>query len=124
MITDALLAVSDNPIIILLLINVLLLVLGAPLDMAPLILIMTPILYPVVMELGLDPVHFGIILILNLGIGLITPPVGNVLFVGCAIGKGVYVTRLQKHSSHFFLVMVAVLMLITYVRPYRCGFLT
>ncbi|MDP4098844.1 TRAP transporter large permease [Paenibacillus sp. P96] len=114
MLTNMLLGISDEPFIILLIINVLLLVLGAPLDMAPLILIMTPILFPVVTALGMDPVHFGIVLILNLGIGLITPPVGTVLFVGCAIGK-VTIEQGTKALIPFFIVMVAVLMLITYV---------
>jgi len=114
MLTDALLSISSEPVIILLIINILLLVLGAPLDMAPLILIMTPILFPVVTSLGVDPVHFGIIMILNLGIGLITPPVGTVLFVGCAIGK-VSIEQGTKALIPFFIVMVAVLMLITYV---------
>ncbi len=114
MLTDVLLGVSDNAFIILLIINILLLVLGAPLDMAPLILIMTPILYPVVTALGMDPVHFGIILILNLGIGLITPPVGTVLFVGCAIGK-VSIEKGSRALVPFFFVMVAVLLLLTYV---------
>ncbi|MEX2414629.1 MAG: TRAP transporter large permease [Paenibacillaceae bacterium] len=114
LITEALLGFSDNVFVILLIINILLLVLGAPLDMAPLILIMTPILYPVVTALGMDPVHFGVILILNLGIGLITPPVGTVLFVGCAIGK-VSIGKASKALTPFFLVMVAVLLLLTYV---------
>jgi tripartite ATP-independent transporter DctM subunit len=114
LITETLLAISENPIVILLIINLLLLVLGAPLDMAPLILIMTPILYPVVTSLGMDPVHFGIVLILNLGIGLITPPVGTVLFVGCAIGK-VSIERATKALIPYFLVLVGVLFLITYV---------
>jgi TRAP-type C4-dicarboxylate transport system permease large subunit len=82
--------------------------------MAPLILIMTPILFPVVTALGVDPVHFGIILILNLGIGLITPPVGTVLFVGCSIGK-VSIEQGTRALVPFFLVMVAVLLLLTYV---------
>ncbi|MFM9277532.1 TRAP transporter large permease [Paenibacillus jiagnxiensis] len=114
MLTNFLLGISDEPFIILLIINILLLILGAPLDMAPLILIMTPILFPVVTALGMDPVHFGIVLILNLGIGLITPPVGTVLFVGCAIGK-VTIEQGTKALIPFFFVMVAVLMLITYV---------
>ncbi len=114
MLTDLFLSISDNPMVILLIINVLLLILGAPLDMAPLILIMTPILYPVVTSLGVDPVHFGIILILNLGIGLITPPVGTVLFVGCAIGK-VSIEQGSRALVPFFFVMVAVLLLITYI---------
>jgi tripartite ATP-independent transporter DctM subunit len=114
MVTDMFLSISENPIIILLLINVLLLLLGAPMDMAPLILIMTPILFPVVTALGMDPVHFGIIMILNLGIGLITPPVGTVLFVGCAIGK-VSIEKGSKALLPFYAVMVAVLLLLTYV---------
>jgi tripartite ATP-independent transporter DctM subunit len=114
LLTDFLLGLSSNATIILLIINILLLILGAPLDMAPLILIMTPILFPVVTALGVDPVHFGIILILNLGIGLITPPVGTVLFVGCSIGK-VSIEQGTRALVPFFLVMVAVLLLLTYV---------
>ncbi len=114
LLTDFLLGISDNVYVILLIINILLLVLGAPLDMAPLILIMTPILYPVVTALGVDPVHFGIILILNLGIGLITPPVGTVLFVGCAIGK-VSIEKGSRALVPFFFVMVAVLLILTYI---------
>jgi tripartite ATP-independent transporter DctM subunit len=114
LLTDALLSISDNPYVILLIINGLLLILGAPLDMAPLILIMTPILFPVVTALGMDPVHFGVVLILNLGIGLITPPVGTVLFIGCAIGK-VGIERATKALVPYFAVMTAVLLLITYV---------
>ena len=71
----------------LLLVNILLLVLGTFMDLAPMLLICTPIFLPVIMKFGIDPVHFGMIMILNLGIGLITPPVGPTLFVGCAIGK-------------------------------------
>ncbi|RTE10117.1 TRAP transporter large permease [Paenibacillus whitsoniae] len=114
LVTDLFLHISSNPIVILLLINVLLLLLGFPMDMAPMILIMTPILLPVVTSLGVDPVHFGIILILNCGIGLITPPVGTVLFVGCAIGR-VSVDQATKASWPFFIAMCAVLMLITYI---------
>ncbi|MGG1552797.1 TRAP transporter large permease [Paenibacillus ferrarius] len=114
LVTDLFLHISSNPIVILLLINVLLLLLGFPMDMAPMILIMTPILLPVVTSLGVDPVHFGIILILNCGIGLITPPVGTVLFVGCAIGR-VSVDQATKASWPFFIAMCAVLLLITYI---------
>src|SRR5204863_10149917 len=84
--TSFFLTPSDNKYIILFLINCLLVVLGCLMDMAPLILICTPILIPVITSFGIDPVHFGIIMIVNLGIGLLTPPVGAVLFVGCAIG--------------------------------------
>ena len=89
-------------------------ILGGPMDMAPMILIMTPILLPVVMQFGMDPVHFGLILILNSGMGLLTPPVGTVLFVGCAIGK-VSVQEGTKAMWPFFCAMIVVLMLITYV---------
>ncbi len=114
MITDTLLHISHNPAIILLIINALLLLLGAPMDMAPLILIMTPILLPVVTSLGMNPVHFGIVMMLNLGLGLITPPVGTVLFIGCAIGK-ISIGQGTRAMLPFFAVLVGVLLLITYV---------
>jgi tripartite ATP-independent transporter DctM subunit len=114
MVTDLFLQVSDNPLIILLIINILLLLLGAPMDMAPMILIMTPILLPVVTSLGMDPVHFGIILILNAGIGLLTPPVGTVLFVGSAIGK-VSIQAATKAMLPFFYALLVVLLIITYI---------
>lgn len=114
MVTDLFLGISDNPLIILFIINILLLLLGAPMDMAPMILIMTPILLPVVTNLGMDPVHFGIVLILNAGIGLLTPPVGTVLFVGCAIGK-VSIQQGTKAMMPFFYALLVVLLLITYV---------
>ncbi|ULT57312.1 TRAP transporter large permease [Neobacillus drentensis] len=114
MVTNGLLSISDNPIIILLIINVLLLILGCGMDMAPLILIMTPILLPVVTSLGMDPVHFGIILMLNLGIGLLTPPVGTVLFIGSAIGE-VPIMKAAKAMAPFGLVLLAALMILTYV---------
>ena len=113
-VTAFLTGLSDNPYVILLLINLLLLVLGTLMDMAPLILILTPILLPVVKTLGVDPVHFGMIMMVNLGIGLITPPVGSVLFVGAAISKlkiGV-VTRAMKP---FFVALFIVLMMVTYI---------
>ena len=112
--TDFLLELSDNKLVILLLINVLLLVLGTFMDMAPLLLICTPILLPVVVALGVDPVHFGIIMMLNLGIGLVTPPVGTVLFVGCAVGK-VPLERAVRHLWPFWIAMLVVLMLVTYI---------
>lgn len=114
LITELFLQVSDNPFIILLLINILLLILGGPMDMAPMILIMTPILLPVAAKLGMDPIHFGILLILNSGMGLLTPPVGTVLFVGCAIGK-VSVQAGTKAMLPFFYAMIVVLMLVTYI---------
>jgi tripartite ATP-independent transporter DctM subunit len=114
MITEMFLSVSDNPIVILMMINVLLLLLGAPMDMAPMILIMTPILLPVVQTFGMDPVHFGMVLVLNAGMGLLTPPVGTVLFVGCALGK-VTMEQATKAMLPFFYAMIVVLLLITYV---------
>jgi tripartite ATP-independent transporter DctM subunit len=114
MVTDLFLNISDHPIVILLIINILLLLLGAPMDMAPMILIMTPILLPVVTNFGMDPIHFGIILILNAGLGLLTPPVGTVLFVGCAIGK-VSVQQGTKAMLPFFYAMLVVLLIITYI---------
>ncbi|SFE04053.1 TRAP transporter, DctM subunit [Paenibacillus catalpae] len=114
MITDWMLTISDNPILILLIINVVLLLLGAPMDMAPLILIMTPILLPVVTSIGMDPVHFGIILMLNLGIGLLTPPVGTVLFVGAAIGN-ISISQATKAMMPFFYVLCIVLLILTYI---------
>ena len=86
-VTAFFLTLTENKYVLLLLINILLLLLGTFMDLAPMLLICTPILLPVVVKFGVDPVHFGMIMILNLGIGLITPPVGPTLFVGCAIGK-------------------------------------
>ncbi len=83
-------------------------------DMAPLILILTPILLPVVTQLGMDPVQFGIVLILNLGIGLCTPPVGGALFVGCAIGK-VSIEKVTKALIPFYITMIVVLLMVTFV---------
>lgn len=113
-ITNAFTSVSNQPWIILLMINVLLLFLGTLMDMAPLILIMTPILLPVVTSIGVDPVHFGMIMMVNLGMGLITPPVGAVLFVGAAIGK-VPIERVTKALFPFFGAMLFVLGMVTYV---------
>ena len=87
LLTNFLLSITDNRIILLLLINLMLLCLGCIMDMAPIIFIVTPILLPVVTALGMDPVHFGVMMIFNLAIGLCTPPVGSALFVGCAVGK-------------------------------------
>ena len=106
--------ISDNPIIILLLINMALLVLGTFMDMAPLIIITTPIFLPVATQLGMDPVHFGIMLMLNLGIGLVTPPVGSVLFVGAAVG-GIRIEDTVRTIWPFYLALIAALGLVTYV---------
>jgi tripartite ATP-independent transporter DctM subunit len=107
-------SISDNPIVILLLINIALLFLGTFMDMAPMIIICTPVLLPVVKAFGIDPVHFGVILVLNAGIGLNTPPVGSVLFVGCAVG-GITIREAMKTIWPFFGASVLVLLLVTYV---------
>lgn len=106
--------VSQNPILVLLLINVLLLLLGTFMDMSPLIVITTPIFLPVAQAFGVDPVHFGVILILNLGIGLCTPPVGAVLFVGCAVGR-ITVWQAVRTIWPFYFAAVGTLLLVTYV---------
>lgn len=113
-VSAALLALSDNRIVIFLIINALLLVVGTFMDMTPAVLIFTPIFLPVTRELGMHPVHFGIMMIANLCIGLCTPPVGTCLFVGCGVGK----TTLAKVTVPllpFFFAMVVALLLITYV---------
>ena len=106
--------VSDNPIVILLLINLLLLFLGTFMDMSPLIVITTPIFLPVATAFGVDPVHFGVIMVLNLGIGLCTPPVGAVLFVGCAVGR-IGVGEVLRTIWPFYGAAFATLMLVTYI---------
>ncbi len=105
---------TQNPLLTLLIINLMLLALGTFMDMAPLIVITTPIFLPVAMGVGVDPVHFGIIMMLNLGIGLVTPPVGSVLFVGSAVGN-IAVTTLVRTIAPFYATLAAALMLITYI---------
>lgn len=113
-ISAGLLSVTDNRAILLLIINALLLLLGCFMDMAPLITIMTPILLPVVTAVGVDPVHFGVIMIFNLAVGLCTPPVGSALFVGCAIAR-TPIERTAKNMLPLYAVMVIVLLLVTYI---------
>jgi tripartite ATP-independent transporter DctM subunit len=113
-ITAFFLSISSDKHVILFLINILLLVLGCLVDMAPSILICTPILLPVMMNFGVDPVHFGMIMMLNLGIGLCHPPVGATLFVGCAVGK-VTIEDVMRRIWPFYGVMFVVLMLVTYL---------
>lgn len=113
-ITQMFTAMSDNRYVILLSINLLLLALGTLMDMAPLILILTPILLPVVKTLGVDPVHFGMIMMVNLGIGLITPPVGTVLFVGSAVAR-LSIEKVVQALYPFFGALLVVLMLVTYI---------
>ena len=112
--TQLFLHMTENKYVMLLLINVLLLLLGTFMDMAPMILICTPIMLPVVKAMGVDPVHFGMIMLLNLGIGLITPPVGPTLFVGCAIGK-VTMEEVSRELWPFYGAMCVALLIITYV---------
>ena len=107
-------SVSTDKYVVLLMVNVMLLLLGTLMDMAPLILICTPILLPVVTHLGVDPVHFGMIMIVNLGMGLITPPVGTVLFVGSAVAK-LPIGVVTKAMGPFFLALLVVLMMVTFM---------
>lgn len=111
---EALTAVADNKYAILILMMILLLILGTFMDLAPLIIICTPIFLPVAKAFGVDPVHFGVILILNAGIGLITPPVGSVLFVGTAIGN-ISVTEALRSIWPFYLAALVVLLVVIYV---------
>jgi tripartite ATP-independent transporter DctM subunit len=107
-------SLSENPIVILLLINITLLVLGTFMDMSPLIINTTPIFLPVVMAYGVDPVHYGVILILNLGIGLCTPPVGAVLFVSCAVARRP-IWQAMRSIWPFYFAGVLALLLVTYI---------
>lgn len=114
MVSSSIYGVSSNPIVILLLINLLLLILGTLMDMSPIILIATPILLPIATSIGVDPVQFGVILILNLGIGLLTPPVGATLFLGSAISN-IGFEKLAASMKFIYIIMVIVLLLITFV---------
>jgi tripartite ATP-independent transporter DctM subunit len=113
-ISAGLLALSENPLLILLIINLILLVVGAFMDMTPAVLIFTPIFLPVAVECGMSPLHFGIMMVLNLSIGLVSPPVGSVLFVACAIAK-VRLEQLLKPLLPMYVAMFVVLMLVTYI---------
>lgn len=114
LLTTGLMAISDKPVVIFLLLNIILLILGMIMDMAALILICTPIFLPVAMQFGMDPIQFGIILMMNLGLGLCTPPVGACLFVGCVVGK-IKIEEAVRTIWPFFLALFAALMLVTYV---------
>jgi TRAP-type C4-dicarboxylate transport system permease large subunit len=107
-------ALSTDPLVVLLLLNVLMLILGTFMDMGPMIIICTPIFLPMVQAYGIDPVHFGVILILNLGIGLNTPPVGTVQFVACAVGK-ITVWEAMRSIWPFYGAGLVVLGLVTYI---------
>lgn len=112
--SNVLLGLSDNPIVILLIINLLLLIVGVFMDMTPAVLIFTPIFLPIIHKLGMDPVQFGIVMVLNLCIGLCTPPVGSVLFVGVGIAK-TSIEKVVKPLLPLFLAMIVALLLVTYV---------
>ncbi len=114
LLANAVTGLSDNPIIILLMLNLILLALGMIMDMAALILICTPIFLPVVVGIGMDPIQFGVILMMNLGLGLCTPPVGACLFVGCVVG-GIGIDKAVKTIWPFYLAIFVALMLVTYV---------
>jgi len=113
-ISDLLLGLSENPIVLLLIINLALLVVGTFMDMTPALLIFTPIFLPVVKDLGMDPVHFGVVMTFNLCIGICTPPVGSALFVGCSVG-GVKIGQVLKPMLGFYTVLVVLLLVVTYV---------
>ncbi|EGU29479.1 TRAP transporter large permease [Vibrio scophthalmi] len=114
MIADSLLSLTDNPIIILLIINLVLLFVGTFMDPTPAVLIFTPIFLPICMNLGMDPVQFGIILVFNLSLGTITPPVGPILFTGCKV-SGISIDDVIKTLLPFFFVIFVVLMLVTFI---------
>lgn len=113
-VSEVLISISDNPFVILLIINLMLLAVGIFMDMTPAVLIFTPIFLPVITKLGMDPIHFGIVMVMNLCIGLCTPPVGSVLFVGSAIAKQP-ISKIIGPLVPLFVAMVVVLMLVTYM---------
>jgi len=113
-VSASLMSLSNHPVFILLIINVVLLLVGTFMDMTPAVLIFTPIFLPVVVKLGVDPIHFGIIMVLNLSIGLCTPPVGSVLFVGCGIAQTT-IARVIRPLLPLFVAMIVALLLVTFV---------
>jgi tripartite ATP-independent transporter DctM subunit len=115
-IVRGIIGISSNKIVILIILNIIMLILGTFMDMSALILICTPILLPIATSVGMHPIHFGVVMMLNLGIGLLTPPVGGTLFVGCAIGK-MPIEKVSRAMLPFYGVMVIVLLLITYFPP-------
>ena len=114
MIASFLLSITDNTVILLLLINLMLLVLGCVMDVGPLIIITTPILFPIVQSIGMDGVQFGIMLLLNLAVGACTPPVGLALFTGCAVGK-MPIEKVMRGIWPFYIAMIAALLLVTFI---------
>ncbi|HAS6238030.1 TPA: TRAP transporter large permease subunit [Vibrio vulnificus] len=114
MIADALLAISDNPMMILLIINIILLIVGIFMDMTPAVLIFTPIFLPIALDMGIDPVHFGIMMTFNLAIGICTPPVGSALFIGCSVAN-VAIDKVIKPLLPFYVALIAALMAVTFI---------
>ena len=114
MAANAIVGLTNNPILIALLLNLILLVLGCIMDMSPIILIATPILLPIAQSIGIDPIQFGVMVILNCGIGLLTPPVGAVLFIGSAVAK-IPMEKVVKATLPFYLCMIITLLLVTFV---------
>jgi tripartite ATP-independent transporter DctM subunit len=112
-VSNGLLALSENKFVILIIINLLLLFVGIFMDLSPAVLIFTPIFLPIVTNIGVDPIHFGIIMILNLSIGLCTPPVGTVLFIGISISK-IGIEKLIRPLLPMYAVMILILLLVTY----------
>ncbi len=113
-ISSLMLGISDNKIVLLLILNIILLIVGTFMDMAPALLIFTPIFMPIATSMGMDPVHFGTMIIMNLAIGTITPPVGSVLFVGCSVAK-LPVEDVMKKLVPYFLAIIAGLLLVTFI---------
>jgi tripartite ATP-independent transporter DctM subunit len=113
-ISATLIALTESKIVILLIINLILLAVGTFMDMTPAVLIFTPIFLPVAVELGIDPIHFGIMMVLNLCIGLCTPPVGSVLFVGCGIA-GTTISKMVRPLLPFYIAMIIALIFVTYI---------
>ena len=113
-VSSSLIALTSNPFMILLLINIILLLVGVFMDMTPAVLIFTPIFLPIVTSMGMDPIHFGIIMVLNLSVGLCTPPVGSVLFIGCSV-SGLSIDKVFKPLVPMFISMILVLLLVTYI---------
>lgn len=120
MVVQGMLALTTSKTLLIILINVIILLLGTILGMAPIIVIVTPILLPVLNTIGLSPIQFGVMLILNCGIGLLTPPVGGVLFVGSGI-SGIPIEKLTKHTLPFILVMLVVLLLVSFIPELSLG---
>lgn len=112
--SDLILGISDNKLVILLVVTIFLLLIGAFMDIGPAILIFTPILLPIMVKLGVDPVHFGILMIYNLAVGTITPPVGSGLYVGASVGK-VKVEEVMKPLVPFYVAIIGMLLVITYL---------